>query len=153
MHRSGQKHSNADGLSRIEEDEECDCYLAGRNVSTLPCRGCRYCLKIHDMWDKYEEEVDDVLPLAFSAKQEGEAEPKISFGMSTIGVSEASSDGTSRPVSLGSAGKQSQLTGQITSNSDDDALDSIDGAVVSEERKASVVTNEEKGPGGYQWRQ
>ena len=44
QHRSGKAHCNADGLSRIPSLEPpCDCYDAGRNISDLPCGGCKYC--------------------------------------------------------------------------------------------------------------
>ena len=47
QHRAGVKHCNADGLSRIPEKlEHCSCYEAGRDVSSLPCGGCRYCRKL-----------------------------------------------------------------------------------------------------------
>ena len=42
MHRSGKKHGNADGLSRIEDPlESCNCYYAGSTLQSLPCGGCK----------------------------------------------------------------------------------------------------------------
>ena len=43
---------------------QCDCYQAGRDVSTLPCGGCLHCQKLQDQWARFETDVDDVLPLA-----------------------------------------------------------------------------------------
>ena len=63
-HRSGKKHSNADGLSRIAIENQCDCYQAGKELSSLPCGGCKYCTRIHSQWERFNEDVDDVIPLA-----------------------------------------------------------------------------------------
>ena len=65
VHRSGKKHSNADGLSRNVPEGECECYMAGKDVATLPCGGCDYCTKMQGKWRRYEEDVDDILPLAY----------------------------------------------------------------------------------------
>ena len=41
QHRPVVKHTNADALSRIpEEHETCNCYEAGKEVSSLPWGGC-----------------------------------------------------------------------------------------------------------------
>ena len=64
QHRQGNKHSNADGLSRIPERHPCDCYVAGQEVSTLPCGGCEHYVKLQRHWHHFEEDVDDVLPLS-----------------------------------------------------------------------------------------
>ena len=65
IHRSGNKHSNADGLSRIPDTlQPCDCNNAGIKVEELPCGGCRYCQRAHQQWARFEEDVDDVVPLA-----------------------------------------------------------------------------------------
>ena len=60
----GEKHSNADDLSQIRERQPCDCYMAGQEVSTLPCGGCEHCVKVHRLWHHFEEDVDDVVPLS-----------------------------------------------------------------------------------------
>lgn len=65
VHRKGVLHGNADALSRMPDDlERCDCYRAGVRVEDLPCGGCRYCTRAHGQWSRFEEEVDDVLPMA-----------------------------------------------------------------------------------------
>ena len=65
VHRAGSKHSNADGLSRIPDQLDfCDCYRAGYDPSDLPCGGCDYCLRAHLQWTRFDEDVDDVVPLA-----------------------------------------------------------------------------------------
>lgn len=65
QHRSGKAHGNADGLSRIPATEPpCDCYDAGKDVSELPCGGCKYCQKAHVQWSRFEEDIHDVVPLA-----------------------------------------------------------------------------------------
>ena len=63
QHRAGSAHSNADALSRIQE-EGCDCYQAGSNPMLLPCQGCDHCVKVHRKWARFNEDVDDVVPLA-----------------------------------------------------------------------------------------
>ena len=68
VHRPGVKHQNADGLSRLEDDlEYCDCYQAGRTPENLPCGGCDYCQRAHSQWSRFEDDVDDVVPLAVRA--------------------------------------------------------------------------------------
>lgn len=64
IHRAGKNHCNADGLSRIPSIDPCKCYNAGAELESLPCGGCSYCQKVHQNWHKFEEEVDDVVPLA-----------------------------------------------------------------------------------------
>ncbi|RXN38748.1 Retrovirus-related Pol polyprotein from transposon 412 [Labeo rohita] len=58
-------HANADALSRRALDEgPCDCYQAGRELDSLPCKGCPFCRKLHHQWARFEEDIDDVIPLA-----------------------------------------------------------------------------------------
>lgn len=64
QHRSGVKHSNADGMSRIPQEGRCDYYESGRDLKSLPCEGCKYCTRMAEAWERYEELVDDVLPLS-----------------------------------------------------------------------------------------
>ena len=66
LHRQGRKHSNADALSRIPDLlEPCDCYRAGTDLKNLKCGGCPYCTRAHHQWSRFDEEVDDVVPLSF----------------------------------------------------------------------------------------
>ena len=65
LHRKGIHHSNADALSRIpEEPKPCNCYRAGVGLSDLPCGGCSTCTRIHHEWSRFEEDIDDVVPLS-----------------------------------------------------------------------------------------
>ena len=65
VHRPGVKHGNADGLSRMSDGLDfCNCYYAGSNPSQLPCGGCKYCMNAHKTWSRFENDVDDVVPLA-----------------------------------------------------------------------------------------
>ena len=65
LHRSGVKHTNADGLSRIPDRlSPCNCYDAGRSVDSLPCGGCSFCKRCHLQWERFEADVDDVIPIA-----------------------------------------------------------------------------------------
>ena len=62
-HRAGKKHTNADALSRRDCDpQQCDCYDRGLILQDLPCGGCNYCTKKHELWSDFFE-VDDVVPL------------------------------------------------------------------------------------------
>ncbi len=71
QHRPGKAHGNADGLSCIPDHLDfCDCYEAGTDLSTLPCGGCPYCTRIHHQWSRFEETVDDVVPLSVRAVSE-----------------------------------------------------------------------------------
>ena len=65
QHQPGTKHGNADGLSRIPDEEEfCDCYRAGTDLESLPCEGCKFCSRAHHQWSRFQEDVDDVVPIA-----------------------------------------------------------------------------------------
>ena len=65
QHRPGKKHSNADALSRIPDTVPvCNCYRAGEDLSSLPCGGCAYCTRAHSQWERFSQDVDDVVPLA-----------------------------------------------------------------------------------------
>ena len=65
QHRPGRQHGNADPLSRIPDNHDyCNCYEAGVKLSSLPCKGCKFCTKVHNQWAKFIEDVDDVIPLA-----------------------------------------------------------------------------------------
>ena len=66
VHRAGKKHANADALSRLDVDDldVCDCYRAGQEPHNLPCQGCSHCTKVHSQWQRFDDEVDYVVPLA-----------------------------------------------------------------------------------------
>ena len=65
VHRKGKSHVNADGLSRIPDPLlYCNCYTAGCSVESLPCGGCHFCKRAHKEWARFEDDVDDVVPLA-----------------------------------------------------------------------------------------
>jgi hypothetical protein len=64
-HRPGKKHNNADGLSRIPDRlAPCNCYEAGKDLESLPCKGCAACTRAHQQWSCFELDVDDIVPLA-----------------------------------------------------------------------------------------
>ena len=72
-HRSGKKHQNVDGLSRVSSScPPCDCYNAGYDVSRLTRGGCGYCQKVHAQWERFQDDVDDIIPLAVRTLQETE---------------------------------------------------------------------------------
>ena len=65
QHLKGVHHGNADPLSRRPEDlKYCDCYEAGVTLESLPCGGCNFCTHLHHQWARFEDDVDDVVPLA-----------------------------------------------------------------------------------------
>ena len=64
QHRSGKKHVNADGLSRIlDELETCKDYERGVELCDLPCGGCKFCLRARQQWETFEKDIDCVVPL------------------------------------------------------------------------------------------
>ncbi len=70
LHRDGKSHINCDALSRIPESlPPCDCYNAGLSLDSLPCGGCPYCHRAHNQWERFIEDVDDVVPLAVRSIQ------------------------------------------------------------------------------------
>ena len=79
VHRRGAEHKNADALSRIEDNlAPCDCYRAGTRIEDLPCGGCHYCSKVHRQWAIFNDDVDDVVPLAVRSVRAGLAEQALS---------------------------------------------------------------------------
>lgn len=42
----------------------CDCYHAGAKLESLPCGGYSFCSRDCQQWDRFSEDVDDVVPLA-----------------------------------------------------------------------------------------
>ena len=64
QHQAGCKHSNADGLSRIPEEDYCNCYEAGVHLADLLCGGCKFFTRVHENWKHFESDVNDVVPLA-----------------------------------------------------------------------------------------
>ena len=69
QHRAGSKHGNADALSRIPEElSPCPSYVAGIQLSDLPCGGCRYCKRAEEQWGTFHKEVDEAIDIAAKAK-------------------------------------------------------------------------------------
>ena len=65
LHRKGQKHIDADSLSRIPDNlDPCDCYSAGEKLQDLPCKGCKFCERAHKQWSRFLTDVDDIVPLS-----------------------------------------------------------------------------------------
>ena len=68
LHCAGAQHWNADALSRIPlENQRCDHYQAGAQLATLLYNGCRTCTWVHEQRSWYEDDMNDVAPLAFQA--------------------------------------------------------------------------------------
>lgn len=73
LHRPGVKHADANGLSRIPDElPYCHCYTAGQDPGNLPCKGCEYCQRVHSQWNRFEVDVDDVVPLAICTRRPGD---------------------------------------------------------------------------------
>ena len=68
-YRPGKQHTNADALSRMPQSEQpCYEYRPGRSLKSLPCfregQECKHCRRVHEHWSRFEEDVDNVVPLA-----------------------------------------------------------------------------------------
>ena len=58
-HRPGKLHQNADALSRRPSNEDyCSNYKEDVRLEDLPCKGCNYCKKLHDAWDRFNQDID-----------------------------------------------------------------------------------------------
>jgi hypothetical protein len=80
LHRPGNKHGNADGMSRIPCDPDmCDCYDEGSMLADLPCGGCAQCTKRHNQWVEVLTE-EDVSPLTTRVKSVHMPQPATSRG-------------------------------------------------------------------------
>ena len=78
VHRPGKDHVNADGLSRIPDPlVQCNLYSYGCDVQDLTCGGCKYCVRANEQWDRFYDEVDDIVPLAVRhiSQDESDTEP------------------------------------------------------------------------------
>ena len=64
-HRPGNKHVNADALSRLQDDVQVTCqeYLHDVQPENLPCGGCSHCQKKHGEWSRFIDLVDEAVPL------------------------------------------------------------------------------------------
>ena len=61
--KKGKQLANADALSRLPDSmTRCDCYRAGMTVRSLPCGGCRHCIRAHQEWGRFEDGVPDSSP-------------------------------------------------------------------------------------------
>ena len=43
---------------------QCNYYSYGCDVQDLPCGGCKYCVRANEQWDRFHDEVDDIVSLA-----------------------------------------------------------------------------------------
>ena len=70
-HRAGRRHGNADALSRRPGmDGQCEAFMSGVRPEDLPCGGCKYCVRAHETWAAFTEEVDEAVPLATTGMPE-----------------------------------------------------------------------------------
>lgn len=54
---------NADVLSRLYDNEPCKEMSIFNPPTSLPCGGCKYCVKVHEKWQDFIK-IDNVIPLA-----------------------------------------------------------------------------------------
>ena len=79
VHRPGKHHVNADDLSRIPDlVVQCNYHSYACDFQDLPCSGCKYCVRAIEQWDRFHDEVDDVVPLAVRhiSHDESDIEPQ-----------------------------------------------------------------------------
>ena len=52
-------------------------YSYGCDVQDLPCGGCKYSVRANEQWDRFYDEVDDIVPLAVRhiSQDESDTEP------------------------------------------------------------------------------
>ena len=77
-HRPGAAHDNADCLSRIPHNVECDAFEHGVGLENLPCGGCKYCTRMQENWGSFISQVDEAVSLVSKGKQEN---PKVKVSM------------------------------------------------------------------------
>ena len=77
VHRPGKYHVNPDGLSKIPDTlVQCNYYSYGCDVQDLPCGGCKYCIRANKEWDRFHDEVDDIVSLAVRHISQDESDIK-----------------------------------------------------------------------------
>ena len=99
QHRSGNKHANADGLSRVPDVSRCDYYRAGVVPDNLPCGGCKYCKRAHENWSQFREDVDYAVPLGKTFTSSETKSVQCNMVVNTEGSNESISVGTSKQIS------------------------------------------------------
>ena len=95
LHRKGADHQNAGSLSPTRDHlKECDCYRAGCKVEELPCGSCKYCRPAHQQWARFNEDIDDVIPLlvrSIDLSQSNQSRPEMESRPSSNWVESLSS--------------------------------------------------------------
>ena len=62
-HRSGNKHTNADVLSRYQPETACKEMSIHVEPEKLPCKGCTHCTRVHRSWTTFANNIDDTIAL------------------------------------------------------------------------------------------
>ena len=84
-YRAGRDHGNADALSRLPFDRQCDDFRSDVRLEELPCGGCKYCAKAQENWGSFKEVVDDVVPLG---TKNGNSTPLAKESRTVLGIQE-----------------------------------------------------------------
>ena len=71
VHRPGKDH----GQSRIPDPlVQCKYYSYGCDGEYLPCGGYKYCVRENEQWDRFHDEVDNIVPLVVRQISHGESD-------------------------------------------------------------------------------
>lgn len=71
MHRKGPENVNAYALDPYKE---CDCYRAGLSMIDLPCRCCAYFRRVYNQWARFNNDVNEVIPLVVRSAELSDAD-------------------------------------------------------------------------------
>ena len=67
-YRKGRLHTNADALSRVNEQLYCDAFKPGVRLCDLPCGGCKFCTRADQQWSAFHRDVDDAVTLTHGSE-------------------------------------------------------------------------------------
>ena len=56
---------------------QCNYYSYGYGAQDLPCGGCKYCVRANEQWDRFHDDVDDIVSHAvrYISQDESDTEP------------------------------------------------------------------------------
>ena len=121
VHRPGSKHENADFLSRIPDEAYCPHSSGAVTPTDLPCGGCKFCLKIHQNWSQFIEDVDYATTLA--QKPEMKQGKGYNCGSRTIYPEETEEYGLSQLFMVQAMTRSTTNTPDLDPDGDDDDRD------------------------------
>ena len=103
QHRPGKLHVDADALSRLRFPNPCiktRAEVGDLLRNNLFCGACHYCTRAHSHWLGFQEQVDDVIPLANATSSSKCKEDRIKQALERNRLGHSSIDIVNTPIGL-----------------------------------------------------